>query len=117
MIKMSISEISDRLSICRLKQERTSEDLREEIKLYENEVGKYVGVDKYIHQLYDINGEIWDLEASLRQGKDNELGLEEIGRRAIKIRNWNRKRIAVKNQIVELTGEGFKDIKINHVSS
>jgi hypothetical protein len=116
MIKMPISEIADRLSICRLKQERTPEDLREEIKLYENEVSNYVGIDRYIDQLYDINGEIWQLEADIRRGREKEIGLEEVGRRAVLIRGWNRQRIVVKNQIVEEFGEGFKDIKINHGS-
>lgn len=113
---MSISEVADRLSICRLKQERTTEDLREEIELYENEVEQYFGVNDYIEQLYDINGEIWQLEADIRRGREKELGLEEVGRRAILIREWNKKRIEVKNQMVKDYGEGFTDIKINHGS-
>ena len=116
MIKMSISEVADRLSICRLKQERTAEDLREEIALYENEVGRYVGVDRFIDELYDINGEIWMLESDIRRGREEELGLEEVGRRAILIREWNKKRVAVKNQMVNEYGEGFEDIKVNHGS-
>jgi len=117
MIKMSISEIADRLSICLLKQERTDEDLREEIELYETEIKKYSNIQEYITQLYEINGEIWQLEADIRRGREEELGFEEVGRRALLIREWNKKRITVKNQIVEDYGEGFKDIKINHASN
>ena len=113
---MSISEIADRLSICRLKQERTAEDLREEIELYESEVEQYFGIKDYIDQLYDTNSEIWQLEADIRRGREHELGLEEVGRRAILIRERNKKRVAIKNQMVKDYGEGFADIKINHGS-
>jgi hypothetical protein len=116
MIKMPISEIADRLSICKLKQERTNEDLKKEIELYEKEVSEYHNIYEYVDKLYEINGEIWQLEADIRRGREEELGLEEVGRRAILIREWNKKRIAVKNQIVEIFNEGFKDIKINHGS-
>jgi len=116
MIKMPISEVADRLSICRLKQERTIEDLRGEIGLYENELGQYAGVENYIDQLYEINGEIWQLEADIRRGREKEIGLEEVGRRAVLIREWNKQRINVKNQMVIAYGEGFEDIKINHGS-
>lgn len=116
-IKMPISEIADKYSICRLKEERAAVDMSEEMKIYEEEINKYNGsIWNYVNRLYDINGEIWYLEADIRSGREGELGLEEVGRRALKIRDWNRKRVAIKNEIVELFGEGFKDIKVNHAS-
>ena len=39
-----------------------------------------------------------------------------LGRRAIEIRNLNRIRVGIKNRIAEVTGSGYKDIKMNHVS-
>jgi hypothetical protein len=54
---------------------------------------------------------MWTLEADLRKGKEGELGLEEVGRRAIAIRDLNKQRVTLKNSISK-----FKDIKINHVS-
>ena len=113
---MPISEIADRLSICMLKQERTSEDLRKEIELYESELRGYENIHEYVDKLYEINGEIWHLESDIRKGREKELGLEEVGRRAILIREQNKKRVFVKNQMVETYGEGFKDIKVNHGS-
>jgi hypothetical protein len=56
------------------------------------------------------------MEADIRQGKDNLLNLEEVGRRALGIRNINKFRIRIKNEIVEKTNKGFKDIKVNHGS-
>ena len=126
MIKMPTSEICDRYSICKLKSERTDEDLTEELELYADEINEadrnyfdYENV-KYVHDyiddLYEINGKIWDLESDIRKGREDELGLEEVGRRAIAIRQLNKQRISIKNKIVEMTGEGFKDIKVNHGS-
>ena len=117
VIPMPISEIADRYSIALLKAQRTDADMEEELATYKKVLSKHNGnIWEFVDHLYEINGEIWNLEASLRSGKEEKLGFEEIGRRAIEIRNWNRKRVSIKNQIVEITGEGFADIKINHVS-
>ena len=63
-----------------------------------------------------VNIKISILEADIRKGKEEELGLEEVGRRALQIRNLNRERIALKNAIQEKFGDGFKDIKVKHGS-
>jgi len=72
--------------------------------------------DEWLNELYIVNAKIWDLESDIRKGKEGELGLEEVGRRAILIRNLNRERVALKNKIIEETGIGFKDVKMNHAS-
>ena len=117
MIKMPISEIADRLSIAILKDRRTFEDMKSEIDCYQNELDGYdTDVHDYVQRLIEVNGKIWDLEADIRAGREGELGLEEVGRRAIKIRGLNKVRVGIKNEMVEQYGEGFKDIKINHGS-
>ena len=113
---MQLSEIADRYSICLLKSERTDEDMTEELDFYGKELNIHNNITFYIDRLYAINSEIWDLEADIRKGREDELGIEEVGRRAIQIRNKNRIRISIKNEIVDDFGEGFKDIKINHGS-
>ena len=115
-IPMPVSEIADRYSICLLKQERTTENLDEELALYEKELKNYPNVMEFVDLLYDINGKIWDLESDIRMGREGELGFEEVGRRAIKIRDLNKNRIAIKNMIVKEYNEGFMDIKVNHAS-
>lgn len=63
-----------------------------------------------------VNDGIWLLESAVRQGKlDNDS--EEVGKRAIEIRNWNKKRIDIKNRINALTGEGFIEGKSDHLSA
>ena len=116
-MKMPISEIADRYSITLLKSERIEGvNLQDELNTYKQELNKYNDIQPFIDRLYNINGEIWDLESDIRKGKEGELGLEEVGRRAIKIRELNKIRVGYKNQIVDIFQEGYKDIKVNHAS-
>jgi hypothetical protein len=73
-------------------------------------------IDDVVEKLYSVNGRIWDLESDIRKGKEGELGLEEVGRRALLIRDWNHIRIGLKNIIAERLGEEI-EIKGNHASS
>lgn len=137
-----ISELLDRYTIAKLKMERIGEvECRLEFDALEAEIYKLKNLnllnkqmlqvdenkgifnspinlflETELNQLYEINGKIWDMESQLRAGLDGEVGLEEIGRRAIEIRNLNRIRVGIKNRIAEVTGSGYKDIKMNHVS-
>jgi hypothetical protein len=121
-MEMPLGELLDRLVIVRLKMEHIkTEDKKEEYEYYQNAIEDYrnKGIEikqKWIEMLYQANGKIWELEADIRKGKEGTLGLEEVGRRAIKIREMNKIRISIKNEIVEATGLGFKDIKMNHAS-
>jgi len=115
-------DIIDRWAIAKLKAERIGADeskreyywFCEGIKELER---KYPLVDWQDCQenILAIHGRIWNLEGAVRQGKlDNDL--PEVGRRAIEIRNWNKKRVTLKNEINALVGEGFQDIKKDHWS-
>lgn len=124
-IPMPICELCDRLTIAQLKMSRlpdgeiNKEELQAQINYYS------LGIDPFneelrrlIFELQSINGKMWDAEYDIRKGLDADLGLEEIGRRALAIRNLNRERIAVKNKITDLVGQPeFKDCKMNHASS
>ena len=71
-----------------------------------------------IEKLMFTNMKIWALESEIRECKEGELGLEEIGRRALKIRDLNRERIALKNGINRRfdTENYFEEMKIKHLS-
>ena len=45
-----------------------------------------------------------------------EMPLDEIGKRAIAIREINRIRIGATNEINRLTNSGYKEVKIHHAS-
>jgi len=121
-MEMPLPEVLDRMSILKLKIERIGEPhLLKEKEEYEKAIAEFKekGIlikEEWIDELYNFNGQIWDLESDIRKGKEGELGLEEVGRRAILIRGINNKRVAVKNKIVEESGHGFKDVKMNHAS-
>jgi tetratricopeptide (TPR) repeat protein len=116
-MKMPISEIADRYSIALLKKERANADNDQEINVLYQELVKYDQALNFVEKLKEINGQIWDLESDIRKGKENELGLEEVGRRAIAIRGLNKIRVSYKNEMVSIYGEGFEDIKMNHASA
>jgi hypothetical protein len=120
MMIYPLPDLLDKISIVKIKTERTDEpECKKEIAYLMDNLPDYgfAEANTYITRLHEINGKIWDLEADIRKGKDGELGLEEIGRRTIKIRGLNKIRISIKNEIVEKTNTGFKDIKINHAST
>lgn len=120
---MPLPEVLDRFVIVRLKMERIkTENKKSEYEYYKKAIEDYkkrgfIVKQEWIDKLYEANAKIWDLEYDLRKGKDEELGLEEVGRRAIKIRETNKIRITIKNEIAEITGSGFKDVKMNHLSA
>ncbi len=110
---MPISEIIDRFTITKLKSERTSENVEQELSCYLNEINSYkVNLDKYIERMYLINSKIWDTEGDIRKGI--KLPLEDIGKLALKVRDLNCERNAIKAEIVDEFSEGFKEIKINY---
>jgi len=70
-----------------------------------------------IDRLCIANIKISILESDIRKGKEDELGLEEVGRRALEIRDINKERVALKNTLKDIFKDGFKDIKVKHRSS
>lgn len=120
LMEMPLNEMIDRCSILALKRERLPENekLVAECERFESELGKHVDQDtikKHFALLKEVNGKIWDLESDIRKGKEGALGLEEVGRRALAIRDLNAERIRLKNVIAEELGE-FGDIKVDHAS-
>lgn len=123
-IPMPICELCDRLTIVALKLERLpdSEIDKEELKKQYDYYTRGVDFNNpqicaALSELKMHNAHIWDLEYEIRKGLDEQLGYEEIGKRAVKIRDVNRLRVNLKNQISEIAGQSeFKDCKMNHVS-
>jgi hypothetical protein len=119
-MKIPISDILDRYSIDILKKERANAENFKEIHDLKFKINKYSldykqFIDQKITDLIEVNGKIWDLESDIRKGKEDLMGLEEVGRRAIKIREYNKIKIRHKNDIVNYFGEGYKKIKINNI--
>ena len=117
-MKMPLSEIIDRYTITKIKSERTDEDVADELRTYKKGIenpdyaGKFDQINSFIKRLYENNSVQWDTEADIRKGVD--MPLEEIGRLALKVRDLNCERNAIKAEIVDAFSEGFKEIKINY---
>lgn len=112
-----IIELVDRLAIAEVKFKRTQAN-EEELLWYMHQAMRIdltQIVDEY-EDLKTIHDQIWELEALLKTGREAELSLEEIGRRAIAIRNHNNKRVALKNTIAEKLNCSVREIKQDHLS-
>jgi len=118
-MELTLPDLIDKMSILKLKIERIGEPhLKIEYAYYEKEICKLPVLikplmDVFLKKLYQINGKIWDLEHEIREGSKCKLSLKEVGRRTLIIRDLNKKRVAIKDKIVDETGSGFKDIKMN----
>jgi thiamine kinase-like enzyme len=113
-----VIELVDRYSIACLKYEKTQAN-KEELDFYKQHLASYdiISISKEIDELYNIHKQIWELESQLKSGKENEIPLEEIGRRAIAIRDLNNKRIKLKNLAAEKLNCPVREIKQDHLSS
>lgn len=116
-INFPVIELIDRLAIARLKFEITKEN-KLELDFYEDQAAKFdlTIVADEIQDLVTTHREIWNLEYLLKTGCEDQLSLEEIGRRAIAVRDKNRRRIQLKNLIAEKLNDPVREIKKNHLS-
>ena len=112
-----IIELVDRLAIAEIKFKRTKAN-EEELLWYMNQSLR-IDLTKIVNEYEDlkrIHDEIWELEAELKTGREAELSLEEIGRRAIAIRDHNSKRVKLKNTMAEKLNCSVREIKKDHLS-
>lgn len=121
-MQMYLGEFIDRCSIHLHKAQKIGPRAYPEFVRYIEEflleipIKNFDEIMKGFRELYRINGEIWKLESIIRQGKENKIGIVEVGKRSLEIRGWNTKRIAEQNRLIDLFG-GFKNIKKDHVST
>jgi hypothetical protein len=114
-----VLELIDRLCIARIKWERTQAN-KEELDWYEQQWSRFeitTEVQEHLEKLTEIHKGIWELEWQLRQGLEQDLGLEEVGRRAVAIRDLNNRRVALKNSAAHMLGCSVREIKHNHLSA
>lgn len=111
----------DRYSILLLKKERLPEnaEVQAECGRFEADIkgrSDQAYIAKHVALLKEVNGKIWDLESDIRKGKEGQLGLEEVGRRALAIRHHNAERVKIKNVVAKELGE-FEEVKVDHASA
>ena len=116
---LPVLELIDRLCIARVKHARTNGANQIELDWYEDkfrQLPQSPELDSDIQTMTDIHHAIWDLEWQLKSGVEQMLSLQEIGRRAIAIRDFNNKRIAYKNSIASILGHPVREIKQDHLA-
>ena len=116
---LPVLELIDRLCIARVKHARTQGANQVERDWYEHKLAQLpqsTELDEAIQAMTDIHHAIWDLEWQLKSGVEQMLSLQEIGRRAIAIRDHNNKRIAYKNSVAHILGHPVKEIKQDHLA-
>ena len=118
-VSFPVIELLDRYAIATVKYQNTNGANKLELDYYKIQI---TGLDleliqDQIAELQQIHAQIWILEKELKSGREDELPLEEIGRRAIIIRDWNRERIRVKNLMAShLEKDAVREIKKDHLS-
>jgi hypothetical protein len=60
---------------------------------------------------------VWSLEDDFKKAKIDALPLEEIGRRALYIRDIGYRRVDLKNALAESVGDPVREIKQDHVTN
>jgi hypothetical protein len=116
-MKFPVIELVDRLAIAEIKWQRTKAN-RDELDWYQNQLQNFdiALIAEDLQKLKEIHNLIWDLEKELKSGQEHKLSLEEIGRRAIKIRNFNNRRVLLKNLMATTLNCSVREIKKEHVS-
>jgi len=114
VVSYSLGDIVDKMTILSLKIHFGEEDAISEHRYLEKSVPHGKLLTNAI-RLAHMNLMIWNLENEIRKGGENKFTLEEIGRRALEIRDLNRRRIKYKNKINDMTRD-FREHKINHRS-
>ena len=112
-MKFPVIELVDRYCIAVVKFEKTHGANNEELRFYEAQIAHLdrAIIQKHLDALYEIHYRIWNMEDDFKKCRIDNAPLEEIGRRALEIRDLNNHRVETKNKIAELVGDSVREIK------
>jgi hypothetical protein len=112
-MKFPIIELVDRYAVAAVKSENTHGENFEELQFYQREMQDAdIDVsDELILALIEHHRFVWSLEDDFKKCRIDNLPLEEIGRRAIIIRDAGFNRFILKNKIAEKMGDTIKEVK------
>jgi len=118
-MRFPVIEIVDRYAIAVVKHEKTNGANQAELDFYLEQL-KSIGINPInnkIIELIEHHSYVWSLEDDFKKAKVDHLPLEEIGRRALHIRDVGYKRIELKNSIAEYMNiDSVREIKQDHIS-
>lgn len=120
-----LSELIDRYTITLLKSERIKDhDSSKDLAVLESAIHSY-NLDNslsenfysWISRLKEINGKIWDAESDIRAGFESKFTAEEGWKLCVLVRDLNKIRNTIKNEIVKEAGEGFSEVRVNCIAN
>ena len=112
-MKFPIIEIVDRYAIAVVKHEKTNGANQEELDFYLEQM-KQANINLLnakVLELIEHHTYIWSLEDDIKKGRADSLPLDEIGRRALHVRDVMRERVRLKNELAELYNDPIREIK------
>jgi len=118
-MKFPVIEIVDRYTIAVVKHEKTNGANQEELNFYLEQM-KEANInpsDVKIIELIEHHSYVWSLEDDFKKAKIDALSLEEIGRRALYIRDIGYRRVDLKNALAEMVNDPVREIKQDHVTN
>lgn len=97
-MKMPLSEVLDRFTITKIRAERTSTDVKDEINFYKSAMDELPSdlLEGFISRLYKANLELWIVEEEIfKIVNSSNPNFDKIGRLAMNVRdlNWDRNEI------------------------
>ena len=118
-MKFPIIEIVDRYAISVVKYEKTNGANQEELDFYLEQMNE-IDInpsDPKLLELIEHHRYVWSLEDDFKKAKIDDLSLEEIGRRALYIRDIGYRRVDLKNDFAKILGDPVREIKQDHVTN
>lgn len=112
-MKFPVIELVDRYAVAVVKHEKTNGANKEELEFYLSQI-KEVGLCPTTPKLQDLiehHRYVWSLEDDFKKAKIDSLPLEEVGRRALHIRDIGYIRQTLKNELANLLNDPVREIK------
>lgn len=113
--KFPVMELVDRYAIAQVKHNRTGGANQAELDFYEQQM---LNIDKTtiwqeLQALKILHDKIWSLEDDFKKCRIDGTDLDEVGRRALEIRDYNSFRVQLKNIVAEKLNDPVREIKTN----
>ena len=118
-MKFPVIEIVDRYAIAVVKHEKTNGANQEELEFYLDQINEII-IDlsnPKLLELIEHHRYVWSLEDDFKKAKIDNLPLEEIGRRALYIRDIGYRRVDLKNDFAKILGDPVREIKRDHITN
>jgi hypothetical protein len=113
MYKFPVIELVDRFCIAKLKFAKLG-DNKEELDFYTDQL-RDLDLDLIkddLDQLYQVHARVWELEDDFKKYTvEHKYSLEEVGRRAIHVRNILNDRYILKNQMAATLNDPVRETK------